>query len=97
MCRSWHRFPVAAEVALYPADDTVSKHYRYLNLFARECFRRSVYRGEAVGRGGATSGIGTAGRFEGFTLLFEALMLMLACTMPLAAVARLVVGRSGVR
>lgn len=46
--------------------------------------------GEAAGRDGAPSGPGRAWRLKGFTLRFEALVPMLACEMPFAAVAQLV-------
>lgn len=80
--------------ASHPAHDTVSKTYRHLNFFQHECHLR-VRTSRAKLPGGSARRVEPdfARRLSGFTLLFEALILMLAQQMPLAAVAR-VVGES---
>jgi transposase len=84
------RFTVAGEPGVHPVHDTVSKRYRHLNFFQHEC-----YLGVRVPRVKLPSGAVRqvepewAGELSGFTLLFEALVLMLAREMPFAAVARL--------
>lgn len=84
------RFAVAGEPGAHPVHDTVSKRYRHLNFFQHECYLEV-----RVPRVKLPSGAvrlvepGWAGKLSGFTLLFEALILMLAREMPFAAVARL--------
>ncbi len=71
--------------------DTVSKRYRHLNFFQHECYLQ-VRVPRVKLPGGAVRQVepSWAGKLSGFTLLFEALVLMLAREMPFAAVSRLV-------
>lgn len=91
------RFAVAAETGVDPVHDTVTKTYRHLNFFQHECHlqvrtpRVKLPDGRVV-----LVEPGFAGRLSGFTLLFEALILMRARQMPFAAVAR-IVGESAYR
>lgn len=84
------RFAVAGEPGAHPVHDTVSKRYRHLNFFQHECYLEV-----RVPRVKLPSGAvrlvepDWAGKLSGFTLLFEALILMLAREMSFAAVARL--------
>lgn len=84
------RFAVTGEPGVHPVHDTVSKRYRHLNFFQHECYLQV-----RVPRVKLPSGTvrqvepDWAGKLSGFTLLFEALVLMLAREMPFAAVARL--------
>jgi transposase len=91
------RFAVSGHEGLHPVHDTVSKTYRHLNFFQHECHLR-VRTPRVKLPGGAVRLVEPdfAGRLSGFTLLFEALILMLAQQMPFAAVAR-VVGESAHR
>lgn len=70
--------------------DTVSKRYRHLNFFQHECYL-SVRVPRVKPPSGAVPQVAPdwAGKLSGFTLLFEALVLMLPREMPFAAVARL--------
>jgi transposase len=71
--------------------DTVTKTYRHLNFFQHECHLQV-----RTLRVKLPSGLvrlvepDFAARLSGFTLLFEALILMRAQQMPFAAVARIV-------
>ena len=75
----------------HPVHDTQRKRYRHLNFFQHECYlevrvpRLRLPDGRVV-----LLEPEWAGHLSGFTLLFEALILMLARQMPFAAVARLV-------
>ncbi len=84
------RFAVAGETGVHPVHDTVSKRYRHLNFFQHECYLE-VRVPRVKLPGGAVRQVepGWTGKLSGFTLLFEALVLMLAREMPFAAVARL--------
>lgn len=84
------RFAVAGESGVHPVHDTVSKRYRHLNFFQHECYLE-VRVPRVKLPGGAVRQVEPdwAGKLSGFTLLFEALVLMLAREMPFAAVARL--------
>ncbi|HSD97547.1 MAG TPA: ISL3 family transposase [Sulfuricaulis sp.] len=84
------RFAVAGESGVHPVHDTVSKRYRHLNFFQHECYLE-VRVPRVKLSGGAVRQVepGWTGNLSGFTLLFEALVLMLAREMPFAAVARL--------
>jgi transposase len=85
------RFAVAGYPGEHPVYDTVSKTYRHLNFFQHEC-QLQVRTPRVKLPGGAVRLVEPefAGRLSGFTLLFEALILMLAQQMPFAAVARIV-------
>jgi len=85
------RFAVAGEAGEHPVHDTVTKTYRHLNFFQHECVLE--VRTPRVKLPGGTVQLVKppfAGKLSGFTLLFEALVLMLAPQMPIAAVARTV-------
>lgn len=91
------RFTVAGVDGGHPVHDTVTKTYRHLNFFQHEC--HLVVRVPRVTLpDGSVRQVEPpfAGRLKGFTLLFEALILMLAQQMPFAAVAR-IVGESAYR
>ena len=91
------RFAVAEQAGLHPVHDTVTKTYRHLNFFQHECHLQ-VRTPRVTLPDGAVRQVEPefAGRLAGFTLLFEALILMLSQQMPFAAVARLV-GESAYR
>lgn len=85
------RFAVAGHDGEHPVHDTVPKTYRHLNFFQHE--RHLRVRTPRVKLPNGTVRLvepDFAGRLSGFTLLFEALILMLAQQMPFAAVARIV-------
>ena len=85
------RFAVAGRDGVHPVHDTVVKTDRHLNFFQHECHlqvrtpRVKLPDGKVV-----LVEPEFAGKLAGFTLLFEALILMLARQMPFAAVARIV-------
>jgi transposase len=84
------RFAVAGEAGVHPVHDTVSKRYRHLNFFQHECYLEvRVPRVKLLDGAVRLVEPDWAGKLSGFTLLFEALVLMLAREMPFAAVARL--------
>jgi transposase len=91
------RFAVSGHDGVHPVHDTVIKTYRHLNFFQHEC-RLQVRTPRVKLPNGSVRLVEPdfAGRLSGFTLLFEALILMLAQQMPFAAVAR-VVGESAHR
>jgi len=91
------RFGVAGHVGVHPVHDTVAKDYRHLNFFQHECHLR-VRTPRVKLPDGSVRLVEPdfAGRLAGFTLLFEALILMLAQQMPFAAVAR-IAGESAYR
>ena len=91
------RFKVSGHEGLHPVHDTVVKTYRHLNFFQHECHLQ-VRTPRVKLPNGAVRLVEPdfAGRLSGFTLLFEALVLMLAQQMPFAAVAR-IVGESAYR
>lgn len=85
------RFAYPSIEGAHPVHDTQIKRYRHLNFFQHECHldvripRIKLPDGKV-----ALVEPGWAGKLSGFTLLFEALVLMLARQMPFAAVARIV-------
>ena len=85
------RFSYPGIEGVHPVHDTQIKHYRHLNFFQHECYlevrtpRVKLPDGKV-----ALLEPEWAGKLSGFTLLFEALVLMLARQMPFAAVARIV-------
>lgn len=91
------RFAVSGHEGVHPVHDTVIKTYRHLNFFQHECHLQ-VRTPRVKLPSGSVRLVEPdfAGRLSGFTLLFEALVLMLAQQMPFAAVAR-VVGESAHR
>jgi transposase len=84
-------FAVSGHAGEHPVHDTVTKTYRHLNFFQHEC-QLQVRTPRVRLPHGPVRLIEPdfAGRLNGFTLLFEALVLMLAQQMPFAAVARIV-------
>ncbi len=85
------RFAIGGHEGVHPVHDTVTKAYRHLNFFQHEC-RLQVRTPRVKLPNGSVRLVEPdfAGRLSGFTLLFEALILMLAQQMPFAAVARIV-------
>jgi transposase len=85
------RFGVPDVAGEHPVHDTVTKRYRHLNFFQHECFLE-VRVPRVRLPDGAVRQIEPpwAGKLSGFTLLFEALVLMLCQQMTFAAAARLV-------
>jgi transposase len=85
------RFAVPGAEGEHPVHDTVAKRYRHLNFFQHECFLE-VRVPRVRLPDGAVRQIEPpwAGKLSGFTLLFEALVLMLCQQMTFAAAARLV-------
>lgn len=85
------RFAHDQAPGLHPVHDTQIKHLRHLNFFQHECHldvrvpRLRLPNGKV-----ALVEPDWVGKLAGFTLLFEALVLMLAQQMPFAAVARIV-------
>lgn len=85
------RFPVNGYAGEHPVHDTVTKTYRHLNFFQHECLLQVRAPRVRLPHGGVRQiEPDFAGRLNGFTLLFESLILMLAQQMPFAAVARIV-------
>ena len=85
------RFAVEDVPGEHPVHDTITKTYRHLNFFQHECVLE--VRTPRVKLPNGTVHLVKppfAGKLSGFTLLFEALVLMLAPQMPFAAVARIV-------
>jgi transposase len=75
----------------HPVHDTQTKRYRHLNFFQHECFLEvRVPRVKLPNGSVRLIEPPWAGKLNGFTLLFEALVLCLCREMPFAAVARLV-------
>ena len=85
------RFGVDGVAGEHPVHDTVTKVYRHLNFFQHECVLE-VRTPRVKLPDGSVRLVKPpfAGKLSGFTLLFEALVLMLAPQMPFAAVARIV-------
>ncbi|HQT72245.1 MAG TPA: ISL3 family transposase [Thiobacillus sp.] len=85
------RFEVSSHEGAHPVHDTVTKSYRHLNFFQHECHLQ-VRTPRVKLPNGSVRLVEPdfAGRLNGFTLLFEAFILMLARQMPFAAVARIV-------
>lgn len=85
------RFAVPGESGQHPVHDTVSKQYRHLNFFQHECYLKVRVPRVKLPDGSVRQVTPDfEGKLSGFTLLFEALVLLLAQQMPFAAVARLV-------
>lgn len=88
---SGSHFAVEAAAGEHPVHDTVTKAYRHLNFFQHECVLE-VRTPRVKLPDGSVRLVEPpfAGKLAGFTLLFEALVLMLSVQMPFAAVARIV-------
>ncbi|MDE2360846.1 MAG: ISL3 family transposase [Betaproteobacteria bacterium] len=85
------RFAVPGVDGEHPVHDTVPKRYRHLNFFQHECFLEvRVPRVKLPDGAVRLVEPPWAGKLSGFTLLFEALVLMLCQQMTFAAAARLV-------
>jgi transposase len=85
------RFEVEGVAGAHPVHDTVTKTYRHLNFFQHECVLEVRTPRVRLPDGSVRLVKPSfAGKLSGFTLLFEALVLMLAPQMPFAAVARIV-------
>jgi len=85
------RFGVDGATGEHPVHDTVTKTYRHLNFFQYECVLEvRTPRVKLPDRTVHLVKPPFAGKLSGFTLLFEALVLMLAPQMPFAATARIV-------
>lgn len=85
------RFAISDHDGEHPVHDTVTKTYRHLNFFQHEC-QLQVRTPRVKLPDGAVRLVEPdfAGRLNGFTLLFEAFVLMLSREMPFSAVARIV-------
>jgi len=85
------RFAISGHEGMHGVYDTVTKTYRHLNFFQHECHLQ-VRTPRVKLPNGSVRLVEPdfAGRLNGFTLLFEALILMLAGQMPFAAVSRIV-------
>jgi transposase len=89
--RAGSRFALPGVEGEHPVHDTVSKRYRHLNFFQHECFLEvRVPRVKLPDGSVRQVEPPWAGKLSGFTLLFEALVLMLCRQMTFAAAARLV-------
>lgn len=85
------RFEVSGHDGSHGVHDTVTKTYRHLNFFQHECHLQ-VRTPRVKLPNGSVRLVEPdfAGRLNGFTLLFEAFILMLSGQMPFAAVSRIV-------
>ena len=85
------RFALAGVAGQHPVHDTVAKRYRHLNFFQHECFLEVRIPRVKLPDGSVRQvDPPWAGKLSGFTLLFEALVLLLCQQMTFAAAARLV-------
>ena len=85
------RFAVSGHEGVHAVHDTVTKTYRHLSFFQHECHLQVRTPRVKLPNGSVRLvEADFAGRLSGFTLLFEAMILMLAQQMPFAAVARIV-------
>jgi transposase len=85
------RFAHPQAEGLHPVHDTQTKRLRHLNFFQHECHLEvRVPRVRLPDGKVALIEPDWFGKLSGFTLLFEALVLMLAQQMPFAAVARII-------
>lgn len=74
-----------------PVHDTINKMWRHLNFFQHECYLHA--RVPRIKRDDGRVQLITpewSGKLSGFTLLFEALLLQLAISMPVSKVSQLV-------
>jgi transposase len=85
------RFAHPEAEGLHPVYDTATKRYRHLNFFQHECYLEvRVPRVQLPDGSVRMVEPSWAGKLAGFTLLFEALVLMFCQQMTFAACARLV-------
>lgn len=84
------RFAVPGDSAEHPVHDTVTKTYRHLNFFQHECeLEVRVPRVKLPDGSVRQVNPPWAGKLSGFTLLFEAFVLLLCREMPFSGVARI--------
>lgn len=89
--RAGSRFAFPGEAGEHPVHDTKTKRYRHLNFFQHECFLEvRVPRVRLPDDSVRLVEPDWIGKLEGFTLLFEALVLMLCQNLPFSVVARMV-------
>ena len=85
------RFAVPGVGGVHPAHDTVTKRYRHLNFFQHECYLEVRVPRVRLPDGRIRQvEPDWAGRLAGFTLLFEALIMLMCREMTFTAVSRLV-------
>jgi transposase len=85
------RFAFSGEMGEHPVHDTKMKRYRHLNFFQHECFLDvRVPRVRLPDGSVRLVEPDWVGKLDGFTLLFEALVIMLCQNLPFAVVARMV-------
>jgi transposase len=85
------RFAFPGEAGLHPVHDTQIKRYRHLNFFQHECFLDVRVPRVRLSNGSVRMvEPDWTGKLDGFTLLFEALVLTLCQHLPFAVVARMV-------
>ena len=83
------RFGVEPRAAAYPVHDTLTRRYSHLNLVQHECYLEvRVPRVKLPAGGVKQVGPPWAGKLNGITLLFEALVISLCREMPSNAVAQ---------
>jgi len=88
---SGSRFAVVGTDGTHPVHDTKTKQYRHLNFFQHECFLEvRVPRVRLPDNSVRLVEPDWVGQLEGFTLLFEALVMMLCQNLPFSVVARMV-------
>lgn len=84
------RFAVPGATGEHAVHDTVTKTYRHLNFFQHECeLEVRVPRVKLPDGSVRQVSPGWAGKLSGFTLLFEAFVLLLCREMPFTGVARI--------
>jgi len=83
------RFQTDASSDEFPVHDTVEKTWRHLNFFEHECYLHCRVPRVKTDSGVTLISPPWAGKSNGFSLLFEALLLQLCTQMPVAATARL--------
>lgn len=84
------RFAVAGESGDHPVHDTVTKTYRHLNFFEHECeLEVRVPRVKLTDGSVRQVNPPWAGKLSGFTLLFEAFVMLLCREMTFSGVARM--------
>ncbi len=86
---SGSRFPIDDSKTVYPVYDTEEKMWRHLNFFEHECYLHCRVPRVKTDKGYRRISPPWAGKTNGFTLLFEALLLQLCTHMPVATAARM--------
>jgi transposase len=85
------KFTVPGTASSYTAYDTVKKTWRHLNFFEHECYLTGrIPRIKAEDGSIYTVEPDWSGMLNGFTLLFEALILQLATSMPVHELAKII-------